>query len=159
MEIHLSTWKAGHKLLLYVSILETTTHTRFLPLHKMIWLGWFLSSYSNLSEMTFWLKYLSKKHYFENIWNAAFLRSLGLTHPCIAPAHPKTPVGQITSSLGKSLSSLFSKSFLFCIRAHLINKWCCNRFRGRAKGLSQTYTRIHSPPNSLPIQAATSHWA
>ena len=27
------------------------------------------------------------------------------------------------------------------------------------KGLSHTYTRIHFPPNSPPIQAATWHWA
>ena len=27
------------------------------------------------------------------------------------------------------------------------------------KGLSHTYTCIHSPPNSPPIQAATWHWA
>ena len=28
-----------------------------------------------------------------------------------------------------------------------------------AKGLDNTYTCIHSPPNSPPVQAATKHWA
>ena len=42
--------------------------------------------------------------------------------------------------------SLFFK-FLFCIGV-----WT-------AKGLSHTYTCIHSPPDSPPIQAATQHWA
>ena len=32
-------------------------------------------------------------------------------------------------------------------------------FRWTPKGLSHTYTCIHSPPNSPPIQAATQHWA
>ena len=32
---------------------------------------------------------------------------------------------------------------------------CCEGFRWMVKGLSQTQTCIHSPPNSPPIQAAT----
>ena len=35
----------------------------------------------------------------------------------------------------------------------------CDSFRHTAKGLSRTHARIHSPPNSPPIQAATQHWA
>ena len=35
----------------------------------------------------------------------------------------------------------------------------CDNFRWIAKGLSHTHTRIHSSPNSPPIQAATRHWA
>ena len=33
----------------------------------------------------------------------------------------------------------------------------CDSFRHMAKGLSRTHARIHSPPNSPPIQAATQH--
>ena len=36
---------------------------------------------------------------------------------------------------------------------------CCDSFWWIAKGLSHTYTCIHSPPNSPPIQPATKHWA
>ena len=35
----------------------------------------------------------------------------------------------------------------------------CDSFRWIIKGLSHTYTCIHSPLNSPPIQAATKHWA
>ena len=35
----------------------------------------------------------------------------------------------------------------------------CDNFKWTAKGLSHTYTCIHSPPNSPPIQAATKHWS
>ena len=35
----------------------------------------------------------------------------------------------------------------------------CDSFRHTAKGLSHTHARIHSPPNSPPIQAATQHGA
>ena len=31
----------------------------------------------------------------------------------------------------------------------------CDNFKWTPKGLSHTYTRIHSPPNSSPVQAAT----
>ena len=36
---------------------------------------------------------------------------------------------------------------------------CCDSFRGIAKGLSHTYTCIHSLPNFPPIHIATWHWA
>ena len=41
-------------------------------------------------------------------------------------------------------------NFFFCIEVCLID-----HFMSTAKGLSHTYTRVLSPPNSPPIQAAT----
>ena len=38
---------------------------------------------------------------------------------------------------------------------YIVTKQCCDCFTWTAKGLSHTYTGIHSPPNSPPIQAAT----
>ena len=43
----------------------------------------------------------------------------------------------------------------FCTGIWPINKQCCDSFRWTAQGLSHTYTCIHSPLNSPPIQAAT----
>ena len=48
--------------------------------------------------------------------------------------------------------NFFFFNFLFYIRVQPINN-ACNSFRRTAKGLSHTYTCIHSPPNSPPIQA------
>ena len=45
-------------------------------------------------------------------------------------------------------------NFLFYIGGQLINN-ACNSFRRTAKGLNHACTRIHSPPNPAPIQAAT----
>jgi len=53
---------------------------------------------------------------------------------------------------GISLFLKKKKDFLFCTG-------CGDSLRWTAKGLSHTYARIHSPPNSPPIQAAASHWA
>ena len=39
--------------------------------------------------------------------------------------------------------------------AHVDNQQCCDGFRCLAEQVSHTYTCIHFPPNSLPIQAAT----
>ena len=41
----------------------------------------------------------------------------------------------------------------------LISKQCCDSFRWTAKGLSHTYTCVHSPPKPPPIRAATQHRA
>ena len=49
-------------------------------------------------------------------------------------------------------------NFLFCTKVYPISKQCCDSFRWTAKGLSHTYTRIHSPPNPHPIQAAHNIW-
>ena len=37
------------------------------------------------------------------------------------------------------------------------SRLCCDTFRQTAQGLSHTFTCIHSPPDSCPIQAATQH--
>ena len=37
----------------------------------------------------------------------------------------------------------------------IADEQCCDSFRWTVKGLSHTYTCIHSSPNSPPIQAAT----
>ena len=53
----------------------------------------------------------------------------------------------------------FFLNFLFCIGVQPINNVVTVNFRWTGKGLNHTYACIHSPPNSPPIQAATSHWA
>ena len=50
-------------------------------------------------------------------------------------------------------------SDLAAAAAWLINKWCHDSYRWTVKGLSHTYTCIHFPPNSPPIQVAISPWA
>ena len=63
---------------------------------------------------------------------------------------------------------LYKKSLVFilklCSLYWSITDWqCCNSCKWTRKQLSQMYiyihTRIHSHPNSPPIQAATYHWA
>ena len=44
---------------------------------------------------------------------------------------------------------------LFILHWSIADKQCCDGFRWTAKGLSHTYTCIHSLLNSPPIQAAT----
>ena len=51
---------------------------------------------------------------------------------------------------------LFKRFILYWIIA---NWQCCHSFRWTAKWPSHTYTFIHFPPNSPPIQAAPQHWA
>ena len=46
----------------------------------------------------------------------------------------------------------------FILYWNIGNYQWCDHFRWIAKGFSHTYTCIHSPPNSPPIQAATKHW-
>ena len=47
-------------------------------------------------------------------------------------------------------------NFYFVLGVQSVNKQCCDSFRWTAKGLSHTYTCIHSPPNSLPSRLAHS---
>ena len=54
--------------------------------------------------------------------------------------------------LSWELFFLFQLFIFYWSRA---NWRCCDNFRWTAKGLSHTYTCIHSPPNSHPIQSAT----
>ena len=46
-------------------------------------------------------------------------------------------------------------SLTFILYWSIAGEQCCHRFRWTVKGISHTYTWIHSPPNSPPIQAAT----
>ena len=46
---------------------------------------------------------------------------------------------------------------LFVLYWTIANEQCCDGFRWPTNGLSHTYTGIHCPLNSPPIQAATSH--
>ena len=42
---------------------------------------------------------------------------------------------------------------VFTLYWGVVDQQCCDRFRWTVKGLSHSCTRIHSPPNSPPIQA------
>ena len=46
----------------------------------------------------------------------------------------------------------------FILYWNIANYQWCDHFRWIVKGFSHTYTCVHSPPNSPPIQAATKHW-
>ena len=48
-------------------------------------------------------------------------------------------------------------SELFILHWVIAKEQCCDSFRWTAKGFSHTYTGMHSPPNSPPIQVATWH--
>ena len=65
------------------------------------------------------------------------------------------------SILVLALISLFFSVFLKLLILYwsIADEQCCESFRWRAKGLSHTYTRIHSSLSSPPIQAGTEHWA
>ena len=69
------------------------------------------------------------------------------------------PGSQIRSLTHNSKTG-YSFFEVFILYWGLANKQCCDSFRPTAKGQSQIYTCIHSPPcHSPPIQAATQHWA
>ena len=49
--------------------------------------------------------------------------------------------------------SIMMANYYFLFHRGITNKQYCDSFRWKAKGLSHTYTCIHCPPNSLPLQA------
>ena len=60
-----------------------------------------------------------------------------------------------TASLFRTVRFFFLKLFIFLLEYTWLIMW---QFQVQGEGLTYTYTRIHSPPNSPPIQAATWHW-
>ena len=67
-------------------------------------------------------------------------------------------LGTIIMSAIISLSSAEKQNsyfFFFNFKLFILYWGIANSFRWTVKGLSHTYTRIRSPPNSPPIQAAT----
>ena len=56
-------------------------------------------------------------------------------------------------------SSFKKQKQLFILDWNIASERCCDNFRWTAKGLSHTYTCIHSPLASLPVQAAKQCWA
>ena len=59
------------------------------------------------------------------------------------------------STSPNSHTVLYTFFLLFVLYWSIVDKQCCDSFECTAKRSSQTYTCIHSPPGSPPIQAAT----